>query len=98
MQLERKLDFPCLSTAFDETLELTLPPNLKITNLPRPANIVSPLASYASSYTQQQDKLIVTRKLEAKYPHVVCTHADSVELRRFATAVGQDLRAQILYQ
>jgi hypothetical protein len=98
MQQERKLDFPCVSGSFDEQVELTLPPDFKISNLPRPAKVDSALAGYASTYTQQDHKLIVTRRLELRYPHVVCNNADSIELRKFATSVGQDLRAQILYQ
>ena len=98
MQSERKLDFPCLSTSFSETLELTLPPQMKITHLPTPMNVVSPLGTYVSGYSQQRDRLIVTRKLEANYPRVVCTNSDSIELRKFGSAIGQDLRAQILYQ
>jgi transglutaminase-like putative cysteine protease len=98
MQQERKLDFPCLSGSFDEQVELTLPPDFKISNLPHPAKIDTALVGYASSYTQQDHKLVITRRLEAKYPHVVCTNADSIELRKFAAIVGQDLRAQVLYQ
>jgi hypothetical protein len=98
MQQERKLDFPCLSGSFDEKVELTLPAGFKITNLPNAANVQSPLASYVSTYSQQDGKLVITRRLELKYPHVVCTNADSIELRKFAAVVGKDLRAQVLYQ
>jgi transglutaminase-like putative cysteine protease len=98
MQMERKLDFPCLSGSFDEKVELTLPPDFRISNLPHPSDVQSPLASFVSSFTEQDHKLVITRRLEVKYPHVVCNNADSIELRKFATSVGKDLRAQILYQ
>jgi transglutaminase-like putative cysteine protease len=96
--LERKLEFPCLGAAYDEQVELTLPAEVKITNLPRGANLASPLGNYVSSYAVDQNRLTISRKLDLKYPRATCGNAESVEQRKLAAAIAQDVRSQILYQ
>jgi transglutaminase-like putative cysteine protease len=98
LRVERKLGANCLNTGLDERVELTLPAEVKITTLPRPATVTSPLGNYTSTYTQDQNRLVIARQLELQHPQVVCNAADSTELRKFATAISQDLRSQILYQ
>jgi transglutaminase-like putative cysteine protease len=99
LQVERKIDFPCPeSVGTEEILELTLPPEVKITTLPRAASLESPFGTFAASYEVKDGKLLVSRKLEVKAPRAVCTVADTAELRKFATAINQQMRAQVLYQ
>ena len=98
MQQERKLDFPCLSGSFEEKVELTLPPDFRISNLP-----VRRASSRHWPATPPVTRSRTTSSSSragwnTKYPRVVCTNADSIELRKFAASVGQDLRAQMLYQ
>lgn len=98
LQIERKLDFPCPREGGEELLELTLPSEVKITTLPPGASIESPFGRFSSSYEVKDQKLLVKRQLNLTPPRAVCTAADTAELRRFATAISQTLRAQILYQ
>jgi len=99
LQVERKLDFPCPDgVGVEEIFDLTLPAEMKITNLPRAADLASPYGHFADSYEVKDGHLLMDRRLELTPPHAVCTAADGVELRKFATAINQQLRAQILYQ
>jgi hypothetical protein len=98
LQIERKLDFPCPREGSEEQLELALPSEVKISTLPPGANIESPFGRFNSSYEVKDQKLLVMRRLNLTPPRAVCTAADTAELRRFATAISQTLRAQILYQ
>jgi transglutaminase-like putative cysteine protease len=99
LQRERTLDYPCPeSTGAEDVLELTLPPEVKITTLPKAASVESPYGRFSATYEVKDGKLLVRRILEVIQPRAVCTTADSPELRKFATAISQQLRAQVLYQ
>ncbi|MEO6080110.1 MAG: DUF3857 and transglutaminase domain-containing protein [Steroidobacteraceae bacterium] len=98
LQLERKLDFPCPTSGADEILELTLPAEVTITTLPKAASIESPFGRFSATYEVKDGRLRMNRRLDITTPRAVCTAADSVELRKFATAISQQMRAQVLYQ
>lgn len=99
LQRERQLDFPCPEgTGVEEILELALPPEVKITTLPKPANVESTFGRFTASYEVKDGKLLVRRVMEATPPRAVCTTTDSPELRKFATEITQQLRSQVLYQ
>jgi transglutaminase-like putative cysteine protease len=99
LRLERKLDFPCPSGAgVEDILELTLPSQVAISNLPKAVSIESPYGRFTTSHEFKDGRLLVTRRLELDSPRPVCTAADSVELRKFATSISQQLRTQVLYQ
>jgi transglutaminase-like putative cysteine protease len=99
LQVDRKLDFPCpKGTRIEENVELSLPSQITITNLPKAASIESPYGRFVASYEVKEGKLLVNRRLELTPARPVCTAADAVELRKFAAAIGQQLRAQVLYQ
>jgi hypothetical protein len=98
LQLDRKLDFPCPTAGSEEEMELTLPAQVKITSLPKAESIESPYGRFAVTYTVKDLQLVVNRRLDLAPPRVVCTAADVPELRKFATAISQAMRAQILYQ
>jgi transglutaminase-like putative cysteine protease len=99
LQVDRKLDFPCPAGAgIEEIVELMLPPEVKITSLPKAANIESPFGRFTTSHEVKEGKLLVNRRLEFTLARAVCTATDSVELRKFANSVSQQMRAQVLYQ
>jgi transglutaminase-like putative cysteine protease len=99
LKLDRKLDFACPEGAgIEESVELTLPAGFNITMLPKAADIESAFGRFTASYEVKDGKLLVTRKLDSTPPRAVCTAADSAELRKWATAISQQMRAQILYQ
>jgi transglutaminase-like putative cysteine protease len=97
-QIARTMDFPCPAGGTEEALSLTLPAGMKITSIPAAANVESAYGRFTSSAEVRDGKLLVTQKLDVKRPHMVCTAADHVELRKFATAIDRELRKQILYQ
>lgn len=98
LQLERKLDFPCPTGGAEQQLELTLPADMKITNLPGAADIQSSHGRFTASYEVKDGKLVTIQKLDLKQPATVCTAADYAELRKFATAIDRELRRQVLYE
>jgi hypothetical protein len=98
LQLDRKLDFPCPTDGTEEQLELTLPAQVKITSLPKAESIESPYGRFVATYTVKDQQLVVNRRLDLTPPRAVCTAADTAELRKFATAISQAMRAQILYE
>jgi len=98
LQLDRKLDFPCPTDGTEEQMELTLPAQVKITSLPKAASIESPYGRFVATYTVKDQQLVVNRRLDLTPPRAVCTAADTAELGKFATAISQAMRAQILYE
>jgi hypothetical protein len=46
----------------------------------------------------KEGKLLMSRRLELTPARSICTAADVAELRKFATAISQQLRSQVLYQ
>jgi len=98
LQQERKLDFPCPSGSTEERLELALPAEIKITSLPSASTVDSPYGRFAASYEVTDQKLSIVRKLDFSPAKPACTAADAVELRKFATSISQQMRAQVLYQ
>jgi transglutaminase-like putative cysteine protease len=99
LQVERTLDFPCPEgVGTEEVLDLTLPPEVKITTLPKAASVESPFGSFTVTYEVKDGRFVMNRRLDIKSPRAVCTTADTAELRKFATALGQQMRTQVLYQ
>lgn len=99
LQTERKLDFPCPERAeIEESIELTLPAGLTITTLPKAADLVSAYGRFTATYEVKDGKLLLNRKLDSTPPRAVCTAADSAEVRKWAAAISQQMRAQMLYQ
>lgn len=97
-QVERTLDFPCPSGAFEEQVELALSPNMEIGALPGTALIQSRFGSFTASHEVREGKLLVVRRLAIERTRTVCNAADHAELRQFAAAIDRELRRQILYQ
>jgi transglutaminase-like putative cysteine protease len=99
LQRERTLDYPCPEgSGVEDLLELAMPAEVKITTLPKPASIESAYGRFNATYEVKDNKLLVRRTLDVTPPQAVCTTADSPELRKFATAISQQLRSQVLYQ
>lgn len=71
---------------------------MKVTTLPKAASVESPFGRFTASYELKDGRLLVARRLDFTSTRAVCTAADSTELHKFATAISQQLRAQIVYQ
>jgi transglutaminase-like putative cysteine protease len=97
-QPERKQPFVCPGGTMEEQQELKLPDTVRITSLPAGADIKTDYGHYSASYEVKDGVLRFTRKLESRRPRTVCGEADFAELRKFANAVNQELRRQILYE
>jgi transglutaminase-like putative cysteine protease len=96
---ERVYDFACPSPGKQtEITSIKLPANLKVTALPKPAKLSTPFGAYEAAYEQTGDTIVATRTLVLDYGKPTCTPTEYKALRSFAQAVGQDLRAQIVYQ
>ncbi len=98
LQLERNMDFPCPTGGSEQQVELTLPANIKIISLPAAADVKSAYGHFTSSHEVKDGTLVMKQKLALTQPATVCTAADHVELRRFATEIDRELRRQILYE
>jgi transglutaminase-like putative cysteine protease len=97
--LEREHPFGCPSPGKQtEITHIKLPAALKVAALPKPLKLATPFGSYDASYEQSGDTIVATRVLSLDYGKPTCTPAEYQQIRSFAQAVGQDLRAQIAYQ
>ena len=94
----RKFPFQCGGGLNEEITHITLPQGLKVSSLPKAANITSKFGSYESSYMQDGQQITIKRTLDLKYPQATCSPADYLEIKNMTGAIAQDIRAQILYQ
>ena len=94
----RELPYVCAGGTREEVTQLTVPDGFVITALPKPVTVTSKVGSYESRYARDGSTVTITRKLAVHFAHPTCDAADYLETRTLATAAGQDLRAQALFQ
>ena len=93
----RALAMPVVSHHIVETISVTLPKDVTVSNLPKPAHVTSPYGAYVSSYTQAGQVITVRRDLEWKFDKPLIAGDDYAALRTMAQTIMRDLRAQIIY-
>lgn len=93
----RDFAMPLVSRNVSETIQINLPDNMKVPNLPKPADITSQFGSYRSSYAANGQTITVTRVLNIALPGPLLQPEQYPEFRKMALAVMHDLRTQLVY-
>ena len=81
-----------------EIAQFRLPPGLKVTSVPESVKQAVKFGAYESKYERNGEVIVSTRTLTLEYPGAVCSAEDYAQLRDLATAMRQDVRAQIVYE
>jgi transglutaminase-like putative cysteine protease len=93
----RDFAMPVANREVTETTIITLPNGIEVPQLPKPANVVSPLVTYSSSYVADGRTITVTRKLVISLAGPLVTPDQYREYRKMGRAVQRDLRTQLVY-
>jgi hypothetical protein len=93
----RDFAMPVANREVTETTIITLPDGIEVPQLPKPANVVSPLGTYSSSYVADGRTITVTRKLVISLAGPLVTPDQYREYRKMGRAVQRDLRTQLVY-
>ena len=88
---------PQMGAHHEEVTVLTLPPSIKVRDLPAPATVESPVGRYRSSYVQSGNQVTIQRILDVNTAKAVMDADDHQKLHVLGEAILRDLGAQLLY-
>ncbi|MGF6596793.1 transglutaminase-like putative cysteine protease [Paraburkholderia sp. GAS448] len=94
----RTQPYVCIGGDFDETAQITLPANVRVTDVPRDAAVRAPSFDYASHYVfdPATRTLQVTRRLHAAFGHQVCSPEEFAQSRAALERVERDAFSQVV--
>ena len=92
------VNFVCTNGYAKSVVTVTLPKDVKVLAIPRNAQITVRNQTYKATYEQKGQTITAVRQIVDRTPGPVCTPAVQTDYRKFATAIGKELRSQILYQ
>lgn len=88
----------CLGFHSYETLEIELPPGMKLVSVPPNAKVRSKLVDYTATYKQAKNVLTSNREIHDKTEQNICTAEEAAELHKSAMPIADNLRTQVLYR
>jgi hypothetical protein len=94
----RTQPYVCIGGDFDETAQITLPANVRVTDLPRDATVRAPSFDYASHYVfdPATRTLQVTRRLHAAFGHQVCSPEEFAQARAALERIERDAFSEVV--
>ncbi|MCC8401471.1 DUF3857 domain-containing protein [Paraburkholderia sp. MMS20-SJTN17] len=94
----RTQPWTCIGGEFDETLELSLPRFVRVTDLPADSLVEDPLLTFASRYVfdPQTRTLQVSRHLRAAFGHQMCTASEFAAIHDDLVRIERDLDAELV--
>jgi transglutaminase-like putative cysteine protease len=94
----RTQPYVCIGGDFDETAQITLPANVRVTDVPRDAAVRAPSFDYASHYVfdPATRTLQVTRRLHAAFGHQVCSPEEFAQSRAALERIERDAFSQVV--
>ncbi|SEA85596.1 DUF3857 domain-containing transglutaminase family protein [Paraburkholderia sartisoli] len=94
----RTQPFACIGGDFDETAQITLPGNLRVTDVPRDAEVHDASFDYASHYVFDpvSRTLQVTRQLHAAFGHQMCSPEEFAVARNALIRIERDAFSQVV--
>jgi transglutaminase-like putative cysteine protease len=97
---KERLQFPfvCRSYRYEETYEVSLPAEARITRIPQDVSFNEAGLFYQATYRQHGQVVIAKRILQAQRPGMVCQPEEYQITRRLHPVVQRDIRAQIFYE
>ncbi|EEA00556.1 putative transmembrane protein [Burkholderia sp. H160] len=94
----RTQPWTCIGGEFDETLEMSLPRFVRVTDLPADSTVEDPLLTFASRYVfdPATRTLQVTRHLSAAFGHRMCTANEFAAIHDDLVRIERDLDAEVV--
>ncbi|WP_429294906.1 DUF3857 domain-containing transglutaminase family protein [Paraburkholderia sp. CI3] len=94
----RTQPWACIGGEFDETLEMSLPRFVRVTDLPTDSTVEDPLLTFASHYVfdPATRTLQVNRHLRAAFGHQMCTPNEFAAIRDDLVRIERDLDAEVV--
>ena len=94
----RTQPFVCIDGDFDETAQITLPADVRVTDVPPDAGVDGPYLSYAAHYVfdPASRTVQITRRLDTHFGRQMCTPQAFAQMRDALVRVERDTHAQIV--
>ena len=94
----RTQPWACIGGEFDETLEMSLPRFVRVTDLPTDSTVEDPLLTFASHYVfdPATRTLQVNRHLRVTFGHQMCTASEFEAIRGDLVRIERDLDAEVV--
>ncbi|MGF6371875.1 transglutaminase-like putative cysteine protease [Paraburkholderia sp. RAU6.4a] len=94
----RTQPWACIGGEFDETLEMSLPRFVRVTDLPTDSTVEDPLLTFASHYVfdPATRTLQVNRHLRAAFGHQMCTPNEFAAIRDDLVRIERDLDGEVV--
>ncbi len=94
----RTQPFACIGGEFDESAQIALPADVRVTDVPRDARVEAPPLVYESNYVfdRASRTLQITRRLVAQFGHQVCSPGEFAQMRDALVRIERDAQAQIV--
>jgi transglutaminase-like putative cysteine protease len=94
----RTQPFVCIDGDFDETAQIALPANVRVTDVPADASVDGPDVMFLSHYVfdDASRTLQVTRRLTTHFGRQMCTPEEFARMRDALVRIERDTHAQIV--
>jgi hypothetical protein len=88
----------CIDGNFDETAQIALPADVRVTDVPADANVETPDFSYAAHYVfdPASRTVQVTRRLDTRFGRQMCSPQRFARMHDALLRVERDTHAQIV--
>jgi transglutaminase-like putative cysteine protease len=88
----------CGSAYLKEEYIYKLPADMKVLALPESLNINGGHLTYSATYTQKENRILITRILDDRTPGSKCSPSLQKKQRAVALKIMEDLKSQIVYK
>ena len=95
---ERSQDFICVARKYEEETRFLLPPEISMLAMPKSVSVQDAKIDYTSTYTREDQLVVMKRSFEFRHAGAVCTAADHKAMLPALEQIGKDLRSQIIVQ
>ena len=97
-QPRRTQPFVCIDGDFDETAQITLPDDVRVTDVPADASVDGPYLTFASHYVfdPASRTVQITRRLHTRFGKPMCSPQAFARMRDALVRVQRDTHAQIV--
>lgn len=92
---KRVAPWRCLNRKIIDSMVVSVPPGVKIEDMPKQVSVKAALWEYRSSYTLQNNKIRIRRELVLSFKQPDCDPALAPLWKKFISTVRRDVRAQI---
>jgi hypothetical protein len=88
-------DFPCLSQTYSQAIDVHLPPNHRLAQVPQNVDVSTPMVNYRATYHSDGSLLHVERRFILNLPGQVCTIQTARDVSKAVLAAVKDMSTAI---